>query len=174
MFGLNGMWGHSGGYRSVRAPEQGQWDYAGGDLWLNDQQVPAPEWPFKSLPWTDWGKGRIEEAPLTQEGYFFRPPVKVHFKEGWNKVLIRSVFGHWKEDKGQRKWFFCCIPVTWDGASGENILWKIAIPLHGYNSPVIWDDKLFLTGANTNVKEVYCIDSNESMLAAMLLHSSPT
>lgn len=70
MFGLNGMWGHSGGYRSARAPEQGSWDFSGGDVWLNGRRVNPPRWPFKSLPWTGWGKGRIEEAPLTWEGYF--------------------------------------------------------------------------------------------------------
>lgn len=115
MFGLNGMWGHTGGYRSARAPEQGQWDFSGGDIWLNDTRIKPPKWPFKSLPWTGWGKGRIEDAPLTQEGYFFRPPVKVSLKKGWNKILIRSVFGNWKGDKGQRKWFFNCVPVTYDG-----------------------------------------------------------
>ena len=115
MVGLNGMWGHSGGYRSARAPEQGSWDFSGGDVWLNGKRVNPPRWPFRSLPWTDWGKGRIEEAPLTWEGYFFRPPVKVKLRKGLNRVLIRSVFGHWKGDNGQRSWFFCCIPVLWDG-----------------------------------------------------------
>ena len=115
MFGLNGMWGHSGGYRSARAPEQGSWDFSGGDVWLNGRRVNPPRWPFKSLPWTGWGKGRIEESPLTWEGYFFRPPVKIKLRKGLNRVLIRSVFGHWKGDDGQRSWFFCCIPVLWDG-----------------------------------------------------------
>lgn len=114
MFGLNGMWGHSGGYRTSRAPEQGSWDFNGGDIWLNDVRISPPHWPFRSLPWTGWGQGRIE-TPLTEEGYFFRPPVKIKLKKGLNKILVRSVFGHWKGDDGERKWFFCCIPVLWDG-----------------------------------------------------------
>lgn len=114
MFGLNGMWGHSGGYRTARAPEQGNWDFSGGDIWLNDERVSPPHWPFESLPWTGWGQGRIE-TPLTEEGYFYRPPVKIKLKKGLNKVLVRSVFGDWKGDDGQRKWQFCCIPVQWDG-----------------------------------------------------------
>lgn len=115
MFGIGGQWGHTGGYRTARAPEQGSWDFSGGDLWINDKRIAPPKWPFESLPWTGWGKGRIEEAPLTEEGYFFRPPVKISLKQGWNKVLIRVPFGWWKGDKGQRKWFFNCVPVTWDG-----------------------------------------------------------
>lgn len=114
MFGLNGMWGHSGGYRSGRAPEKGSWDYEGGDIWLNDKRVNPPIWPFKSLPWTGWGHGRIEN-PLTQEGYFYRPPIKIHLKKGRNKILIRSVSGPWRGDTGDRKWQFCCMPVLWDG-----------------------------------------------------------
>lgn len=114
MFGLNGMWGHSGGYRSARAPEQGSWDYEGGDVWFNDERVNPPHWSFESLPWTGWGKGRIE-VPLTEEGYFYRPPVKIHLKKGLNKILVRTVSGAWKDDSGDIKWQFCCMPVRWDG-----------------------------------------------------------
>lgn len=115
MFGLNGMWGHSGGYRSARAPEHGSWDFSGGDVWLNGIRVlPPSRWPFESLPWTGWGKGRIE-VPLTEEGYFFRPPVKIKLRKGVDEILVRTVFGHWKGDNGQRKWQFCCMPVLWDG-----------------------------------------------------------
>ena len=48
------------------------------------------------------------------------------------------------------------IPTSWDGASGKNILWKTAIPLPGYNSPVVWGDKVFLTGSDGTKQEVYC------------------
>lgn len=114
MVGLNGMWGHSGGYRTARAPEKGSWDFSGGNVWLNGEVLPPPDWKFASLPWSGWGKGRIE-SPLTEEGYFFRPPVKIHLRKGGNQLLVRSVFGHWKGDTGERKWFFCAMPVQWDG-----------------------------------------------------------
>jgi len=48
------------------------------------------------------------------------------------------------------------IPVDWDGASGRNVLWKTEIPLPGYNSPVIWGNKLFLTGADGTTQIIYC------------------
>lgn len=51
-------------------------------------------------------------------------------------------------------------PTEWNGSEGKNIKWKLPIPLHGQNSPVIWGDKLFLTGADEAVCEVYCIDKN--------------
>src|SRR4030042_1594442 len=38
-------------------------------------------------------------------------------------------------------------PTEWNGAEGKNIKWKIAVPKPGKNSPVIWGNKLFMTGA---------------------------
>ncbi len=56
------------------------------------------------------------------------------------------------------------IPVDWDGASGKNILWKSPIPAPGYNSPVIWGDRLFLTGASRTSQSVYCYDRNNGKI----------
>jgi len=56
------------------------------------------------------------------------------------------------------------IPTSWDGATGQNILWKAAIPLHGYNSPIIWGDKIFVAGANATKREVYCYDRHNGKL----------
>ncbi len=50
------------------------------------------------------------------------------------------------------------IPVSWDVTTGENILWKLPIPLHGYNSPIIWEKKIFLSGATSEKRAVYCVD----------------
>jgi outer membrane protein assembly factor BamB len=38
-------------------------------------------------------------------------------------------------------------PVTWDGDSGRNILWKTEIPGLGHSSPIIWGDWIFVTSA---------------------------
>jgi len=52
------------------------------------------------------------------------------------------------------------IPVDWDGPSGRNVLWKKEVPLPGYNSPVIWGDKLYLTGADGTSQFIYCYNRN--------------
>jgi outer membrane protein assembly factor BamB len=48
-------------------------------------------------------------------------------------------------------------PTEWNGSDGKNVKWKTAIPKPGKNSPVIWGDKIFLTGAENGNLEVYCI-----------------
>ena len=49
--------------------------------------------------------------------------------------------------------------MPWDGETGEGIKWKTRIPLAGYSSPIYWDGKLYLTGANSSTRVVYSIDS---------------
>jgi len=51
-------------------------------------------------------------------------------------------------------------PTEWDGSSGKNILWKSPIPFHGYNSPIIWGKKIFLSGADRETLVVFCFDAD--------------
>lgn len=51
------------------------------------------------------------------------------------------------------------LSMNWNGETGEGIKWKTRIPLPGYSSPIYWDGKLYLTGANASTRVVYCIDS---------------
>jgi outer membrane protein assembly factor BamB len=48
------------------------------------------------------------------------------------------------------------IPTQWDGPSDKNIIWKKKMVKPGYNSPVIWDDKLFISGADKESRMVFC------------------
>lgn len=51
-------------------------------------------------------------------------------------------------------------PTTWDGASGEGILWKAAVGLPGNSSPIVWDRRVFVTGADETRRVVYCCDAD--------------
>ncbi len=56
------------------------------------------------------------------------------------------------------------IPVDWDGGSGKNIRWKTEISKHGYNSPVLWEDKIFLSGGDNTVRMVFCFSAKTGEL----------
>jgi outer membrane protein assembly factor BamB len=56
------------------------------------------------------------------------------------------------------------VPATWNGKTGENILWKTPVPLAGENSPVVWADRVFLSGATPEKREVYCFDAADGKL----------
>ena len=56
------------------------------------------------------------------------------------------------------------VPTRWSGKTGEGILWKTEIPLPGNNSPVIWGDRIFLSGADPNSRQVFCFDTSSGGL----------
>lgn len=49
-------------------------------------------------------------------------------------------------------------PVSWDVKSGAGILWKTELSVPGFNSPVIWGDRLFLSGGTAENLEIFCYD----------------
>ena len=50
------------------------------------------------------------------------------------------------------------IATAWNLGSKRNILWQSPIPKHGYNSPVITGQNVFITGADEESRELYCYD----------------
>jgi outer membrane protein assembly factor BamB len=56
------------------------------------------------------------------------------------------------------------LPVRWD--SKTNVLWRSAVPGLGYSSPVVWEDRLFITTAvnETQEKMLLCYDSHSGDL----------
>ena len=50
-------------------------------------------------------------------------------------------------------------PTVWNGRTGEGVLWKKPVPLGGHSSPIVWGDRVFLTGADKKSRQVYCFDA---------------
>jgi outer membrane protein assembly factor BamB len=70
------------------------------------------------------------------------------------------------------------VPTKWDLNTGENIVWKSNIPRHGFNSPVINGNKVFISGADEQARELYCYDLSTGALLWTLttgnISGSPT
>ncbi len=56
------------------------------------------------------------------------------------------------------------IPVQWNGSTGEHVKWKVAFSKPGYNSPVIWGDKLFISGGDSQSRVVACYSRHTGQL----------
>lgn len=78
------------------------------------------------------------------------PKIDIH-KETWPNFRGLGSNGYAYTDNA---------PLTWNGETGENILWKVKTPLPGFNSPIIWQEKLFVAGADKDKQEVYCYNTN--------------
>ncbi len=59
---------------------------------------------------------------------------------------------------------FTTAPTDWDVPSGKNMRWKTDVPLPGFNSPVVWEDRVYLSGADAETREVYCFDTGTGEL----------
>ena len=52
------------------------------------------------------------------------------------------------------------IPTKWDANTNEGILWKTKVTLPGNNSPVVWGNRVFLSGGDPNDLQVFCFDAD--------------
>lgn len=95
-------------------PPKGAWDNKASKIWINGVAVPAPKWKYPGRNLND-----DLEAPLVDEGYYYRPPVRIHSKKGWNKILVKLPI---KMDENinpwQRRCMFSVMPVR--KIQGEN------------------------------------------------------
>lgn len=55
-------------------------------------------------------------------------------------------------------------PLAWDEAASQGVLWKTEIPAAGFNSPIVWGDRVFLSGASAEKREVFCFDATTGKL----------
>ena len=51
------------------------------------------------------------------------------------------------------------VPVAWDGTSGQGVLWKTPLKTSCVGSPVLWQDRIFLTEADENERAVLAFDA---------------
>jgi outer membrane protein assembly factor BamB len=50
-------------------------------------------------------------------------------------------------------------PTTWSATENRNILWKTPIPVTGKSSPILWGNRLFVTGGDAKNQHVVCLDT---------------
>jgi outer membrane protein assembly factor BamB len=54
--------------------------------------------------------------------------------------------------------------LSFDGTPGGNVIWKSPIPAIGYNSAVVWSNRVFLSGGDIQKREVFCYDAGDGKL----------
>jgi len=56
------------------------------------------------------------------------------------------------------------LPSAWNEKEKTGILWKTKIPMAGLGSPVVWQDKVFLSGATRENRALYCFSTADGAL----------
>ena len=56
------------------------------------------------------------------------------------------------------------IPSEWNEKENKNMLWKSAVPLASKSSPIVWGDKIFLSGAIKDEQKIFCYSTKDGNL----------
>jgi len=133
-----------------------------------DVTAPAARWTVVGLAAGLLGLGVFLYA-VTGEGYRARAPEE---GEGAGVAVgppppyetIARQWPRFRGPDGNGHSRYTNVPDAWDGESGENVLWRAEVPLPGPNSPVLWGERVFLSGATRQGREVFCFDSGTGSL----------
>ncbi|HEX5220951.1 MAG TPA: PQQ-binding-like beta-propeller repeat protein [Verrucomicrobiae bacterium] len=49
-------------------------------------------------------------------------------------------------------------------AKSASVIWKAPIPAPGFNSPVVWSNRVFISGGDAAKREVFCFDTTDGTL----------
>ncbi len=90
-----------------KAPDNGNWDRKGSDIWINGVRVEPPTWD-------NAGKGINNEVDLLNENFTAREPIAVTLKQGWNKVFIKLPYVG-ASNVRLNKWMFTCVFTDTEG-----------------------------------------------------------
>ena len=114
-----------------------------------------------------WGVGRQwQDGPTNTSAAVAKPVAAGAGDPAWfaPDEEIAKNWSRFRGPDGSGNTALTDLPETWDGPSGKNVLWKSEIELPGENSPVIWGNKVFLTGANEKRRELFCFDATTGAL----------
>jgi outer membrane protein assembly factor BamB len=65
------------------------------------------------------------------------------------------------------------VPTTWDVPGGKGVVWKSPVPLPGNSSPVVWKDRVFVTGGTIDERKVFCYNAADGKLLWQRAVASP-
>jgi outer membrane protein assembly factor BamB len=103
-------------------------------------------------------------SPVATEAYIRLttvPPPPPHFAD---PALAGKYWTQFRGPGAQGVSAYTNVPAEWDGNSGKNILWAAEVPLPGKGSPVVWGDRIFLTGATREKRQVFCFAAGTGKL----------
>jgi outer membrane protein assembly factor BamB len=54
--------------------------------------------------------------------------------------------------------------LSFDGKSGGGVVWKSPVLAPGFNSPIVWSNRVFISGGDAQKREVFCYDAADGKL----------
>jgi outer membrane protein assembly factor BamB len=136
------------GQQSIKLASRARWSVAGLGLVVAGSLVIIRLGNTSALPSNpaDWqkltGRSGAQEAPVEVAASL------AEFQTNWPR------FRGW-DGSGTAGWELKAMP---------GILWRSAIPAPGHSSPIVWGDRVFISGGTTNRREVFCYNASSGAL----------
>lgn len=103
-----------------KGPDAGKWDRRGSRIWLNGEEIPAPQW---AQPGATIEQDRADSG-LMDENFTGRKPTKIHLKKGWNEVFLKLPHAT-SGGTGRDKWQFTFVITDPEGLNAlEGIIYS--------------------------------------------------
>jgi outer membrane protein assembly factor BamB len=64
-------------------------------------------------------------------------------------------------------------PLTWNSTSNKSISWRAALPFPGHNSPIVWENRVLLSGADRKHQAIMCFALDTGTLSWRIDLSRP-
>ena len=71
---------------------------------------------------------------------------------------LRANWPRFRGADGSGRCAFTNVPASWDPKTGAGIAWKVSVPASGFSSPIVWGKRVFLSGGDAKLREVFCLD----------------
>ncbi len=83
----------------------------------------------------------------------------------FSSTLHAENWGSWRGPRGDGS-VRDAAPVHWNGEDGTNIKWKSEIPGSGHSSPIVWNDRVFVTACLPDIEErvLICINRDSGAI----------
>lgn len=81
-------------------------------------------------------------------------------------TCVAENWPQWRGPRGDGTSWEKDVPLHWSGSTGENIAWRAPVPGRAHSSPIVWDDRIFVTTcvADTQERQLLCLDRRTGQL----------
>ncbi len=136
------------------------------------KKLPSPEGvPDENETWLMSSKARqwiaglgivLFGSALIFAGFSYREISNLKFDSAISAPTKEDFLKNWPTFRGPGSYGIARTeqaPTSWDVEKGQGIKWKTAVPKPGHNSPIVWENQVFLSGGDKESLEVYCFDA---------------
>lgn len=70
----------------------------------------------------------------------------------------------WRGPRGDGSVVDQSLPLTWNGETGKNVVWKVPLPGKGHASPIVWENRIIVVTCDQEKQErqLICLDETAS------------